>query len=716
MTPTFSTLFKLLTKAVRVTDTFNYSGITASAIYGNVTAKIGNTIFHTNTNFNASADIVQGTNTYVDFDLPLNADGTIRETSYNFTYSVKIENEQIGTSSADVAADTFTTVTIPSNPTLAASINALIAAGVDCRARFNLGSTSGYAILSATATTIVIASTTISGAGAGLNAVTILSTSTSTSVTNYDFCDITPQTNLCVTSDCFFATVTAQDSTLYLANMTIASRALTINWPRLANGNPVDTAVVTSDASKTIGPNIYTGGYLVTLSTALTWTQTDGLLVSNTVQGRSDYVVDCSGNICSAFNCIKAYMVRYQQAVALGSRELTQFTQQNFQILLYCNLYNIAIECQKTSEARDILVALGEYMSVSGITVEGCDCGCTDSSTSSTEPTLITPLYNSATYNHATETAAGIAELATQAETNTGTDDTKIVTPLKLKTYVATQIVSASETVPGVIEIATQVETDTGTDDLRAITPLKLQNKVASESAKGIADIIGSSAALSIDINDPNLNNDTKIVTLKKLSLAISNILTRILVFTSKIFFQKGVNIVGNPSPVVEGDLYYDSGLYKGKNNVGSITLITNTDYATESNNGILAVASILETLAGIGDNKIITPLKLQNKILDPINTASGTGTVAFDGYNGVVSYSTPLAGNTSAFYTITNSFVTANSIIIWSLQHTVTSTETPIPCFYQVQAGIITFKLFNSGSVTATGLKIYFSILNPGV
>lgn len=36
----------------------------------------------------------------------------------------------------------------------------------------------------------------------------------------------------------------------------------------------------------------------------------------------------------------------------------------------------------------------------------------------------------------ATETAAGIAELATQAEVNTGSDDARIVTPLKLKTSV----------------------------------------------------------------------------------------------------------------------------------------------------------------------------------------------------------------------------------------------------------------------------------------
>jgi hypothetical protein len=36
----------------------------------------------------------------------------------------------------------------------------------------------------------------------------------------------------------------------------------------------------------------------------------------------------------------------------------------------------------------------------------------------------------------ASETAKGIAELATQAETDAGTDDLRIVTPLKLVTYV----------------------------------------------------------------------------------------------------------------------------------------------------------------------------------------------------------------------------------------------------------------------------------------
>lgn len=113
------------------------------------------------------------------------------------------------------------------------------------------------------------------------------------------------------------------------------------------------------------------------------------------------------------------------------------------------------------------------------------------------------------------ETVSGIVELATQAETNTGTDDVRAVTPLKFQTRLAayaqpldsdltsiaaltttsygrallelanqaallTAIGTTSETAQGVVELATQAETNTGTDDVRAVTPLKFQTRLAA--------------------------------------------------------------------------------------------------------------------------------------------------------------------------------------------------------------------------------------------
>ncbi len=82
----------------------------------------------------------------------------------------------------------------------------------------------------------------------------------------------------------------------------------------------------------------------------------------------------------------------------------------------------------------------------------------------------------------ATETIKGVAEIATQQEVTEGTDDQRIVTPLKLASALAAVIamfVSATEEEEGLIELATQGEVDAGADNTRAVTPLKLAARLA---------------------------------------------------------------------------------------------------------------------------------------------------------------------------------------------------------------------------------------------
>ena len=78
----------------------------------------------------------------------------------------------------------------------------------------------------------------------------------------------------------------------------------------------------------------------------------------------------------------------------------------------------------------------------------------------------------------ASETIKGIAEIATTAEVTTGTDDTRIVTPAKLKAYVATNAPTppdATESAKGIVELATAAETTAGTDATRAVHPAGLK-------------------------------------------------------------------------------------------------------------------------------------------------------------------------------------------------------------------------------------------------
>lgn len=80
----------------------------------------------------------------------------------------------------------------------------------------------------------------------------------------------------------------------------------------------------------------------------------------------------------------------------------------------------------------------------------------------------------------ATDTAAGIVELATAAETQAGTDATRAVTPAGLNSRVAT------DTATGLVELATAAETQTGTDNARAVTPAGLSSRTATETRTGI--------------------------------------------------------------------------------------------------------------------------------------------------------------------------------------------------------------------------------------
>lgn len=76
-------------------------------------------------------------------------------------------------------------------------------------------------------------------------------------------------------------------------------------------------------------------------------------------------------------------------------------------------------------------------------------------------------------------------------------------------TTFGTSAPAASEATAGILEIATQAETDTGTDDARAVTPLKL--KTSKLFNKSVSGNIGDGSATSFNI-DHNLNTRNVIV------------------------------------------------------------------------------------------------------------------------------------------------------------------------------------------------------------
>lgn len=103
----------------------------------------------------------------------------------------------------------------------------------------------------------------------------------------------------------------------------------------------------------------------------------------------------------------------------------------------------------------------------------------------------------------ATTTQRGTLRVATQTEANAMVSalDTVYITPNKLNAR------AASETLTGIIEIATQAETDTGTDTTRAVVPSKLLAAVRSSANHRMTETQYGVGQMALLTNDASANS-----------------------------------------------------------------------------------------------------------------------------------------------------------------------------------------------------------------
>lgn len=96
----------------------------------------------------------------------------------------------------------------------------------------------------------------------------------------------------------------------------------------------------------------------------------------------------------------------------------------------------------------------------------------------------------------ASETVSGIAEIATQAETNTGTDDLRIVTPLKLASHESTKAFAKTYFATGLTLVAD--------------TPLTINHALALQNRDAfvLSFKVGNSQ-VDVDVDSTDINNCT---------------------------------------------------------------------------------------------------------------------------------------------------------------------------------------------------------------
>lgn len=105
----------------------------------------------------------------------------------------------------------------------------------------------------------------------------------------------------------------------------------------------------------------------------------------------------------------------------------------------------------------------------------------------------------------ATTTAFGTVKLATLSQLQNGNAPSGAIVPLSndvatvIQGIVVGAVPPATETQQGIAEIATQVETDAGTDDTRIVTPLKLANFISGGGGAGDFSTLHASGAVTFD-------------------------------------------------------------------------------------------------------------------------------------------------------------------------------------------------------------------------
>jgi len=87
----------------------------------------------------------------------------------------------------------------------------------------------------------------------------------------------------------------------------------------------------------------------------------------------------------------------------------------------------------------------------------------------------------------ASETEAGVIQIADQAEVDAGADDTKAITPLKYEN--SSQIAQATDSTLGRVVLADQAEVDLGSDAVKVITPATYEGRKSSTDLSGHIEI-----------------------------------------------------------------------------------------------------------------------------------------------------------------------------------------------------------------------------------
>ena len=357
------------TKVFNFTDTSNYTGVTAGAKLGNLTAIAPNgTTFHNNVSL-ISPDITYSVSpTSANFPLAsILVGGKLPTGSYVFTYTMTLEDEQ---QNVPIVSNTATTILLAGN--WATKINdssATAFKSIDTLATINLSSVSAVYDAGTNYTTVTVTPASPLGT---LTAYAVFQFTVDTVAANtftqaYTYVSPTPVLNW-VSDDCC-SSMTITDLTAYPTGA-VVTRLHTVHYP---DGMLIPIADVVSPLQElTISP-IWTGTWTDTFTAS--FSSVSGVITTlDALRTVEEFLVCGTADECQIYSCLTNIVSKYTESlVTAPSYALNTLQPLLIKALGLLNAYQLGKKCGETNYT-DFLSQITAIANTCG-----CGCGCSDS-------------------------------------------------------------------------------------------------------------------------------------------------------------------------------------------------------------------------------------------------------------------------------------------------------------------------------------------------
>lgn len=193
---------------------------------------------------------------------------------------------------------------------------------------------------------------------------------------------VAPVVSITQTVDCISPLFTSVDVTDYTVNgvAPTITRTHTLNYPfgSAGEGSPLVSSAQTITTS-----TFYNGTQTTEISTILGYTFSDGLIVSDTVTGTKEILVDCTF-ICSIYCCLRSLYNNRENNRGVNQIEFNKYSALFDEVMSTVEIAMQAIDCGKTTDVNGYLTTIK--------TIANCtdDCSCNDGT-----PSLVTGLGGS---------------------------------------------------------------------------------------------------------------------------------------------------------------------------------------------------------------------------------------------------------------------------------------------------------------------------------